>query len=107
MVLIFQRRSWKAVILWVSCITEIELLSYSALSDHEETIIRSFLGECSVIDLHPSLRELTIKTRKNQKLKIPDAIIAATSDYLRFPLVTMDSDFKDVPDLDVIILETK
>ena len=93
--------------IWVSCITEIELLSYSALSDREERIIRSFLSECSIIDLHPPLREIAIKIRKSQKLKTPDAIIAATSNYLGFPLVTMDSDFKEVPHLDVIILETK
>ena len=92
--------------IWISCITEIELLSYSGLSENEDKLIRSFLNECSIIDLYPSIKELTITFRKKQKLKIPDAIIAATSDYLGFPLVTMDSDFKKLPDLDVIILET-
>jgi len=35
----------------ISCITEIELLSYSGLSENEDKLIRSFLNECSIIDL--------------------------------------------------------
>jgi|SRR5699024_5100187 len=91
--------------LWISCITEIELLSYSGLTEDEENLIRSFLSACNIVDLHSSIRELAINIRKHQKLKVPDAIIAATSIYLDMPLVTMDSDFKKLSDLDIIILE--
>jgi len=91
--------------IWISCITEIELLSYSELSGDEEKLILSFLRECSLIDLLPPVRKLAVDMRKEFKLKVPDAIIAATSVYLDFPLVTMDSDFQHIDDLDAIILE--
>lgn len=91
--------------IWISCITEIELLSYHRLSDDQDKLIRKFLEECNVIDLLKPIRELTIEIRKEFKLKVPDAIIAATSTYLDLPLVTMDSDFKKIDSLDAIILE--
>ena len=91
--------------IWVSCITQIELLSYHRLSDDQDQLIRKFLEECNVIDLLNPVRELTIEMRKELKLKVPDAIIAATSVYLDLPLVTLDSDFGKIDRLDAVILE--
>jgi predicted nucleic acid-binding protein len=91
--------------IWLSCISEIELLSYPKLSEEEDQLIRSFLQECSVIDLLKPIRETTIHIRREKKLKVPDAIIAATSIYLGIPLVTMDSDFKNLNQLDAVIFE--
>jgi predicted nucleic acid-binding protein len=99
------RKVMKGQQIWISCITEIELLSYSGLSDQEEQIIKSFIGESSLIDLHEGIRRLSIEFRKEQGLRVPDAIIAATSAYLDFPLVTMDGDFEKVKNLEVIILQ--
>jgi predicted nucleic acid-binding protein len=91
--------------IWLSCISEIELPSYPKLSEEEDQLIRSFLQECNVIDLLKPIRETTIHIRKEKKLKVPDAIIAATSIYFGIPLVTMDSDFKNIKQLDAVILE--
>lgn len=91
--------------IWVSVITEIELLSYPLLTDKDDRIIRSFLDHCMVIELSEVIRELAIKTRKEFSLKVPDAIIAATSMHLDFPLITMDTDFKKIDSLNVVILE--
>jgi len=91
--------------IWLSCITEMELLSYHQLSADDEKLIRSFLHQCNVIELTGPVRELAIDIRKRSRLKIPDAIIAATSINLELPLLTMDSDFKNIEQLDVIILE--
>jgi hypothetical protein len=44
----------------------------------------------------------TISIRVDNKLKIPDAIIAATSLYLKTPIVTADERFKKVIDLELI-----
>lgn len=95
----------KEQVIWVSYITEIELLSYQNLSDEEEKLIRSFLSECNLIGLPKDIRELTIEMRKNLNIKVPDAIIAATSVHLDFPLFTMDVDFKNINRLNTVILE--
>jgi len=39
------------------------------------------------------------------KIKLPDAIIASTSLYLNFPLVTADTGFQNIPQLDLLFLE--
>jgi predicted nucleic acid-binding protein len=38
-------------------------------------------------------------------VKLPDAIIAATSLYLDLPLLTADVGFKKIPNLKLILLE--
>lgn len=59
-----------------------------------------------MVELYPDIRQMAINIKKKQNLKVPDAIIAATTEYVGFPLVTMDSDFKDIPNIETIILET-
>ena len=92
---------------WVSAITEIELLSYSELKKQQTVIIRSFLEECTVTELSPVIRNIAIEVRKKDKLKLPDAVIAATAMYLDFALITMDTDFERVKNLNVIVLKTE
>lgn len=91
--------------IWVSAISEIELLSYSALTKSQTKIIRSFLDECMISELSRPVREIAIEIRKKQKLKVPDAVIAATSIHLDFPLITMDNDFEKVNNLNVIVID--
>lgn len=93
--------------IWVSVITEMELLSYPPLTKKESELIRSFLDDCIISELSKPVRDLTIRLRKKHKLKLPDAIIAATSIHLGFPLVTMDSDFNKLNELNAIVLKTE
>ena len=74
----------------ISIITEIELLSYSQLSEAEDKAIRSFIEGTTVIELINSIKDETIKLRKQYGLKVPDAIIAATALRLKAPLITND-----------------
>jgi predicted nucleic acid-binding protein len=92
--------------IWVSVITEIELLSFAELAKDDHKLIQSFLDHCIIAELTKPIRDITIKIRRQHRLKIPDAIIAATSIHLDFPLLTMDSDFKKISILHAIILET-
>ena len=90
---------------WLSCITEIELLSFPKLSTPEKQLLNKFLDECVILDLTKTIRDATIKIRSSYQLKIPDAIIAATAHYLDLPLVTFDHDFKKIENLDLVLLE--
>ena len=92
--------------IWVSVITEMELLSYPQLSKKEADLIQSFLDECIISELTKPIRDIAIQLRKKHKLKLPDAIIAANSIHLGFPLATMDSDFNKVKELNALVLET-
>jgi len=55
-----------------------ELLSYPSMSESEELIVRDFLDKIIVVDLDNKIKELAIAFRKNYKLKLPDAIVAAS-----------------------------
>jgi predicted nucleic acid-binding protein len=49
------------------------------------------------------LKKTTIRFRKDYKLKIPDAIIAATANYLNLPILTADYAFKSITELTTIL----
>ncbi|NEQ66446.1 MAG: type II toxin-antitoxin system VapC family toxin [Symploca sp. SIO2D2] len=55
-----------------------ELLSYPSMSESEELIVRDFLDKIIVVDLDNKIKDLAIAFRKNYKLKLPDAIVAAS-----------------------------
>ncbi len=71
-------------------ITEIELLSYPSLSPDEETQIRDFLTKITVVGIDNNIKELAITFRKQNRLRLPDAIIAATAQFLNATLFTND-----------------
>lgn len=75
---------------FVSVITEIELLSYPSLSSDEEVRIRDFLAKIIVVELESSIKDLAITFRKQYRLRLPDAIIAATAQVLNAILFTND-----------------
>ncbi len=89
--------------IYISFITEIELLSFADLTVKERNKIVAMLKNFIVMDLNESIKETTIRYRKDFKLKIPDAIIAATANYLNLPLLTADHAFKSIPELTTII----
>ncbi|MEH2330322.1 type II toxin-antitoxin system VapC family toxin [Nostoc sp.] len=75
---------------FISVITEIELLSYPSLSLEEETQIIDFLNKITIIGIDSNIKNLTIAFRKQYKLRLPDAIIAATAKSLNATLFTND-----------------
>ena len=89
-------------IIYISFITELELLGFKNLSSQEEKAISSFIGDFRVIDINPAIKQYTIRIRKANKLKLPDSIVAATALYLETPLLTADADFKAVKNLELI-----
>jgi predicted nucleic acid-binding protein len=88
----------------VSAISEIELLGWRKISPNEKQLLRQLLDDCIIFELTSEIRSIAIDIRQNNKIKTPDAIIAATSKYLQIPLVTSDIDFKNIPDLELILL---
>ena len=91
--------------LFLSVITEIELLSYHGLSDNSIDGIKEFLLDCSVIEVLPKIKDFTIDLKRVKKIKLPDAIIAATAQFLQVELITFDKGFSNIPNLDLVLLE--
>ncbi|MXV14418.1 type II toxin-antitoxin system VapC family toxin [Hufsiella ginkgonis] len=93
--------------LFVSVVSEIEVLSFPALTATGKRLIKDFLAECYVVDPEPAIKELTIDIRSKTKVKLPDAIIAATAIYFDLPLFTMDGGFNRVSQLSAVVFSFK
>ena len=88
--------------LYLSYITELELLSYSSITTEDENRINDFLEDCSLVDFNPYIKHYTISLRRKHRLKLPDSIIAASAAYLNIPLITADLKMQDLIEVDVI-----
>lgn len=91
--------------IFLSFITPIELLSYAILNAGEELLIRKFISQCTVFHNSIELEETVIALRKQFKIKIPDAFIAATALYHKLTLISGDPIFKRIKELDFVFVE--
>lgn len=89
----------------ISIITEIELLSFPGISTEEEQKIRDLLSSLDRVHMTDAVRDETIRLRRNNRLKLPDAIIAASALTLRAVLMTNDQAFASVEGLIVESLQ--
>ena len=89
--------------LYVSFITQLELLSYKGLTESDSNKITEFLSECVVIDLNEPIKDIAIRLRKEYGLKLPDSIIISTAIYLNIPLISSDKEFSKVKQADLIL----
>jgi len=87
-----------------SFITEIELLSKKGLSSNEDSQIKAMLSTCYKVNHSQLLTDLTIKLKRENNIKLPDAIIAATAQMLHLPLITADKAFAGIKAIDCILL---
>jgi hypothetical protein len=63
----------------VSVITEMELLSWPSLTKEEEARVNAFLSTVTLCDLTPVIRTRAVRLRREERLKLPDAIVCATA----------------------------
>jgi predicted nucleic acid-binding protein len=91
--------------LYISIITEMELLSYKNITVKERQQIKSFLSDFIIINISEAIKERAIEIKKSSHLKLPDSIIAATAMELNIALVTSDRQFKTLTDLNLLYYE--
>ena len=78
----------------ISSITWMETLSYPFTAE-EEQVVRTFLQEFRLIEISSPVMELSVEIRRKKKMKLPDAIIAASAVHHDLILVTRNiKDFK-------------
>lgn len=89
----------------VSVISEIELLGKKDITGQEIEIIKNLLHDCVPLPFTNQIKEKTIELKQKYAIKVPDAVIAATSIIYDIPLVTADKGFGKITGLNVRILE--
>lgn len=87
----------------LSIITKIELLGWQFPSIKKESDATAFVNASTVLGLTDDIANQVISIRKSLKIKLPDAIIAATALVYGFELISRnEADFKSVPGLKVV-----
>ena len=90
---------------FISFITEIELLSKPGLKPAQLKLLQRLLNDFVIIDINKAIKDYAALIRRQYRIKLPDAIISATAKYLSVPLITADNIFKKVPDVDIILFD--
>ncbi len=90
-------------IVYISVITELELLSFSNLTTNELNKIEEFLQIVAIVPLDSRLARMAANLRRLYKIKTVDSIIAATSLYTGSALITRNiKDFQKIIGLKLI-----
>jgi hypothetical protein len=86
----------------ISIITQIELRCWK--NDPEtELKVKNLIADCVIFDIKNEVIEQCVKIRKGQKIKLPDAIIAATALVYDLTLITHNTkDFSSIQGLKTI-----
>jgi predicted nucleic acid-binding protein len=91
--------------IFISVITEMELLSYKNLTVKEEKIITDLLSIFTIIPLKDSIKDKAIQLRKSYNIKLPDSIIVSSAIYLDCSFVSADRQLLDIEDASVVRFE--
>ncbi len=91
----------------VSVITEIELLSFPGIQPDEEERIRAFLAVADRVAITDAVRDQTVALRRLYRLKLPDAIIAASAIAENAALLSNDGQLTSIPNLQLKAVSLK
>ena len=91
--------------LYVSVVSEIELLGWHKITTQQKIFFKHLLSDCGIIGLINPIKDLAIGLKQKNKIKLPDAVIAASAIHLGVPLLTHDKDFQRIKDLDLVIIQ--
>lgn len=89
--------------IYISYITELELLSFPKISIKEIDLIKELINNCNIIHYSEDLKDDIIFLRRKYRLRIPDAIIAATALGYFIPLITADRNFRRIREIETSI----
>lgn len=87
----------------ISAITEIELLCWKTATEKDLEVLHNFITDALVIELEQPIKLKTADIRKTHKIKLPDAIIAATALVYDLTLLSRNvSDFSNISGIKII-----
>ena len=83
----------------ISAITEIELLSFAGLDDMQRSWLQRLIDDLEVVEIDWAIKQCAITLRRSHRLKLPDALIAATALTRDAVLLTNDGQLANLPGL--------
>lgn len=92
-------------ILHVSFVTEIEVLGYHGYTAHERAKVVADMANIRIEGLDAGIKSAAIDLCARHRMKLADALIAATAIRLGVPLITEDKHFKKLKDeIDLVLI---
>lgn len=79
-----------------SAITRMELLGFPDITPAEELLIEEKLAYLTYLQLTPAVENIAIRLRRSYKIKLPDAIIAASALAVGADLITFDKQLQSM-----------
>lgn len=76
----------------ISVITRIEVLGWQGHTEQSLMAARGLLSLCEEVSLNKAVADCCIDLRRRYKIKLPDAVIAATALVSEYSLITRNSD---------------
>jgi predicted nucleic acid-binding protein len=95
----------KADLEWIgySAVTRLEVLGFPGLTPADELGLRNLLGQFSEAPIDVAVIERAIEIRKSVRVKMPDALVAATALIYDAALLTRNTaDFKNIQGISVL-----
>jgi predicted nucleic acid-binding protein len=87
----------------LSIITEIELLCWKDASQKDIELLNYFIADSIIFELTKTIKVKTVEIRRANKIKLPDAVIAAAAMENDLILLTRNtSDFKNIRGLKLL-----
>ncbi|MFI5160120.1 MAG: type II toxin-antitoxin system VapC family toxin [Sphingobacteriales bacterium] len=84
----------------ISVVSRIELLAWPNISQEQHALLTRFINAAEVVALSESVILKTIELKKTYRVKLPDAIIAATAIVNNWGLLTRNvNDFEKIDGL--------
>ena len=79
-----------------SAVTRMELLGFPAIQPWEEVLIRATLDKLRYLPIDRAVEDRAIQLRRLRRVKLPDALIAATALRHGLQLLTLDAGLQSV-----------
>lgn len=79
-----------------SAVTRMELLGFPGISSEEEALVRVRLAQMTYVPITVPIEDAAIRLRRLRKIKLPDALIAATALHHELELLTLDSALQEI-----------
>ena len=79
-----------------SAVTRMELLGFPGITVDEDSLIRQRLAQFTYLAISTGIEDAAIELRRSRRVKIPDALIAATALCHGLELLTMDVGLQSV-----------
>lgn len=87
----------------LSVVTRIELLVWRNANKQQIEVLKSYIAQSKVFDLVEPVIKTTINIRKSYRVKLPDAIIAATALAYDLTIISRNiSDYEKIEGLKLI-----